>query len=122
MLSRTKIKSRIARKTNPELIETLREALKHKEWIEVAKLLSSSRSKYSSINLSKLEEATTEGDTIVVIGKVLGSGNLNKRIRVCALGYSKEAKEKLKKIKAEIVTIKEEIKANPKAEGIKIIK
>lgn len=74
------------------------------------------------MNLKDIEKVTTEGDTVVVPGKVLGSGNVNKKVRICALNFSESAKEKLKESKGEIVTIIEEIKKNPKAEGIKILR
>ena len=65
---------------------------------------------------------TEEGDTVVVPGKVLSNGEINKKIRIVALSFSKEAEEKLGKKKCEVVSILEEIKVNPKAEGIKILK
>ena len=40
---------------------------------------------------------------------------------MCALGFSLAAREKLKKTKSEVVSINEEIKKNPKAEGIRIL-
>ena len=65
---------------------------------------------------------TKEGDTVVIPGKVLSKGELTKKIRLCALGISEVAREKLKKTKTEYATILEEIKKNPRAEGIKVIK
>ena len=121
MISKTKISKRIRRKINPEIVETLRLAKKNKGWERVAYLISGPTRKYSSINLRKIEKETKEGDTVVIPGKVLGLGTISKKVRVCALNFSESAKEKLKEQKSEIVTIFEEIKKNPKAEGIKII-
>jgi ribosomal protein L18E len=120
-VSKTKIKFNAKRKTNPLVSHTLALALKNKGWLNVAKLLAGPRRKYSKINLSEIDEVTTEGDTVIIVGKVLSSGELKKRIRICSLGFSASALDKLKKVKAEVVTIADEIKKNPKGEGIKII-
>lgn len=120
--SRTHVKDKTKRKTNPILIETIFVARKSKNWFSLAHILSGSSSKLSAVNLSELDAKTTAGDTVVIPGKVLGSGNLTKKIRICALSASLETLEKLKKSKSEFVTILDEIKKNPKAEGIKLIR
>ncbi len=121
-ISRTKIKSHLRKKTSPELAETIKLALKNKNWLPIAKILSSSTRKFSSVNLSEIDEKTSAGDTIVVLGKILSSGDISKKIRISALGISSKALEKLRKSKSSFVQLKEEIKSNPKAEGIKLIK
>ena len=121
-ISKTTIKFNAKRKTNPLVSDTLNLALKNKNWLPIAKTIASSRRKYSSVNLSEIDRQTTAGDTVVVIGKVLGSGDISKKVRVCAFGFSSSALEKLKKSKSEPVSILEEIKKNTKAEGLKIIK
>jgi ribosomal protein L18E len=120
-ISKTKIKFKAKKKTSPEVATALQLALKNKGWLKVAKLISSSRRKYLKINLSEIDENTKDGDTIVIVGKVLSLGNVTKKLRICAFGFSSPARDKLKKAKAEIVSISEEIKKNPKGEGIKII-
>lgn len=110
------------KKTNPELVRTILIAKKNNAWLQIAGMLSVPRRKQASVNLERIERETTEGDTIVVPGKVLGVGDISKRVRVCALSFSKDAIKKLKETKSEIVNIEEEIRINPKAQGIKIIK
>ena len=122
MISKTKLKFRIKRKTNPVLAETLILAMKHPKWGEVAKLLSGSTRKYASINLFEIDKKSEEGDTVVVVGKVLSKGELSKKLRICSVSVSERAKEKVKERKSEIVSLLDEIKKNPKAEGIKILK
>ena len=73
-------------------------------------------------NLKQIENETSEGDTIVIPGKVLGSGEINKKIRICALYFSENAKKKLAINKSQVIRLIEEIKKNPKAEGVKLIK
>jgi ribosomal protein L18E len=121
-LSKTKLKSRVKKKTNPVLAETLQAAIKAPAWNNVAKLLSGSTRNYSSKNLFEIEKETKLGDTVIIIGKVLSKGELTKKVRICALAISEKAQEKLKTTKSEIVSILEEITKNPKAEGIKILR
>ena len=120
-VSKTKVKFNAKRKTHPEVVEALKLALKNKNWLVIAKKIASSRRKYAKVNLSDIEEKTTAGDTVIVIGKVLGTGDVTKKVRICAFSFSKSALDKLKKTKSEIVSITEEIKKNPKAEGLKLI-
>ena len=120
--SKTLVKNQARRKTNTELVETIYLANKNPKWHKVAELLSVPRRRKISVNLEKIDQATKEGDTIIVPGKVLSLGDVTKKIRLAAMSFSSEAEKKLKQKKSEIVKIKQEIKINPRAEGIKIIK
>lgn len=122
IISKTKIKSRTRKKTNPVLVETISTARKNHGWLPVAKMLASPKALHSSLNLSDIDRQTTPGDTVVIPGKVLSGGNLTKKVRICALSISEKAKEKLKESKSEIVSILEEIHKNPKAQGVKILR
>ena len=121
-INRTKIKRNILRKTNPELIKTISLVLKSPAWTQLAKPLSGSNRNLPNINLEDVEEKASVGDIIIFPGKILSLGEITKKIRICALGISKLAKEKLKKTKSEYSSLLQEIKNNPKAQGIKIIK
>ncbi len=121
MKSKTKIDEQAKRKRNPEVVETIMKAKKSKKWLNIAHILSSPRSNKICVNLDKIERETKEGDTVIVPGKVLAKGDISKKIRVVALSFSEEAKEKLENIKGEIRTILEEMKLNPNAQGVKII-
>ena len=58
----------------------------------------------------------------MVPGKVLSQGEISKKIKVVALSFSEKAKEKLLKANCEILSILEEIKKNPDAKRIKILR
>ena len=122
MKTKTKIEKQTKRKTNPELVQTILLAKKSKEWLAIANVLSGSRRNRIDINLEKIDEETKAGDTVVVPGKVLSLGEIDKKIRICALSFSEKAKEKLLSSKCEVVSILDEIKKNPRANGIKILK
>jgi ribosomal protein L18E len=121
-LSNTRLKVRVKRKTNPELLETIKIANENENWKAIAKQLSGPTRLFSSINLKEIDSQTTAGDTVLIIGKVLSSGNLTKKVRIVSLSISGSAKSKLSKTKSEYASILDEIKINKKAEGLKIIK
>ena len=122
MISKTRIDRKMKRKTDMYLVKTIVSAKKGNKWLEVGHLISGPTRKQSKINLRVIEKNTSEGDTVVIPGKVLSEGEISKKIRIAALGFSKKAVEKLKSKKCEIVSIAEEIKSNPEAKGIKILR
>jgi len=83
-----------ANPTNPILIETI-ELLEEQEaslWSDVAENLGKVNRKRPEVNLSDIERNTSEGDTVVVPGKLLGSGRLTKEVKVAAFKASNSAK------------------------------
>ncbi|VVB80214.1 50S ribosomal protein L18e [uncultured archaeon] len=117
--TKTKIEKQLKRKTNPVLVETIILAKKNKPWYKVAEVLSTPTKKQPSVNVGEL---TKENSEIVVIpGKVLSQGSLDKKLKVVALSFSEGAREKILNAKGEAVSILEEIKKNPSGKGIKIL-
>src|SRR3989344_7050703 len=123
MKSKTKIEKQSQRKGNPILIETLRAAKKtgNELWIRVAGILSGPRRTRIAINLDEIEALTSEGDSVVIPGKILSQGEISKKIAVIAFAFSEKTKEKLLKTKSQAITIMEEIKKNPGAKGVRIL-
>ena len=122
MKSANLLKEQAHRKGNPELLETILIAKKHEAWRRVGEILAYPKRKAVLINLGELDKNSKEGDTIVVPGKVLGEGIMSKKIAVVAFAFSKEAEKKLKEKKCDMISVKEEMKKNPKAQGIKLYK
>ena len=121
MKSKTKIEKQLKRKINPEIVETIIAAKKEENWKEVAGILSSSRKNKININLDKINKNAKQGEKILIPGKVLSMGDIDKKVKVIALSFSEKAKEKLLKAKCEVSTILHEIKKNPGAKQIKIL-
>jgi len=121
MKSKTLIDNQAKRKLNPELVETILNAKKNEKWVKIAGILASPRRNKVIANLDEIDKASKEGDTILIPGKILGKGDVSKKLRIVALSFSEEARKKLKDKKCEIVTIREEIKINPKAQGVKTL-
>jgi large subunit ribosomal protein L18e len=122
MKTKTLIEKQLRRKTNPELVETIIAAKKAKAWGEIVGLISTPRKRHISINLSEIDKKAKQGDIIVIPGKVLSQGEISKKIKIVALNFSEKAREKLLKSDSEAISMLKEIKSNPEAKGIKILK
>lgn len=120
-ITKTKIKQRLKRKTNPALKEAIQSALKHDAWFPVARKFSGPTAIQTSINLDELDSKLKDKDIAVIIGKVLSKGELTKKAKIVALSFSAQAKEKLAKAKIQFSTISEEISSNPEAKGVIVL-
>lgn len=118
MISKTKISKRMNKKTNPELVKTIYLAKKNNN-LELASILSRSTRQEIKKNLTDLNN--TKEKIIMVPGKVLGSGDIKKKITISAFSFSEQAKEKLKKAGCEIKTIKKEIETNPELKDVELL-
>ncbi len=121
MKTKSKIEKQLQRKTNSVLVETIIACKKNKNWIKVAEILSGPRKNRINLNLEELNKKVKDEKIVVVAGKILSQGELDKKIKIVALGFSEKAKEKLDKSGSEALTILEEIKKNPEAKGVKIL-
>ncbi len=90
-------------------------------WAAVADLLERPRRRRVAVNLSKINRYASEGEMVVVPGKVLGSGTLEKRVVVAALAFSGKALEKIKASGGRAVTLQEAVRENPRGSRIRII-
>tara|TARA_Y100000034_G_scaffold20729_2_gene23766 strand:+ start:2357 stop:2725 length:369 start_codon:yes stop_codon:yes gene_type:complete len=122
MKSKTKISKQTKKKTNLELVKTIVAAKKKDNWLDIAGIMSGPRKKRVNANLEKINKETKEGETILIPGKVLSNGEITKKLKIIALSFSEKAKEKILKSNSECSYIIEEIKKNPEAKGIKILK
>lgn len=114
--------------TNPELIQLitlLKKESREKQagiWLDIAEYLSKSRSQRIAVNLSRINRNTKRADTIIIPGKLLGSGSIDHAVTVASFGVSEKAKAKLATAKAKYVSIPELLEKNPKGTNIKIIR
>ena len=106
-----------------KLIEKLYKLSKDKKkdaYANIARVLEASSRKQPSKNLFNLQKMTyiVDGDIIVIPGKVLGTGSLEKKITIYALSVSDSAKQKYKGIK----TLNDFCKDNIDFKKLKLIK
>jgi len=122
MKTKTLIEKQTNRKTNLNLVATIKLTKKNDAWLNVAGMISGPKRKRLDVNLDKINDESNDGEIIVVPGKVLSQGEVDKNLKVVALSFSEKAREKLLKAKCEVSTIAEEVKKNPSAKGVKILR
>ena len=101
-------------KTNPNLIELINKLNKQSKsedaaiWKDVADRLSRSNRRTAEVNLSSINRYAVADETILVPGKVLSNGELDKKVNVVALKFSAKAQEKIESAGGECISIDEE--------------
>jgi len=121
-ISNTAIGKRIPRKMDEYIVDTIFAAKNNEKWRAAAQIISGSRRKYSAVNLKRLEYEASDEDIIAVPGKVLGSGNIKKKLKICALYFSASALHKIKQANGDAILLIDEIKKNPNAEKVKLLR
>ncbi len=114
------------RKTGPTNIHmrlTISELRKVKApiWTRVADELAKSTRARRQVNLSRIEKYADGKRTIVVPGKVLGSGELTKKVTIAAWKFSDEAAKKILAAKGQVISLSELAKKEPKGKGVTIL-
>lgn len=113
--------------TNPilrGLIRRLRKLAKETGsdiWSDLAERLNRSNRSRSEVNVSQLNRHTEDGDTVVVPGKVLGSGNLDHSLTVAAFSFSGRARSRIRSVGGETLTIGELLDRNPEGKSVIIM-
>ena len=90
-------------------------------WSRIAYDLEKPSRQRRVVNLSRINRFTKEDEIVIVPGKVLATGELDHKVTVSAFMFSDEAAEKIKKAKADVLTISELLKKNPKGKKVRII-
>jgi len=90
-------------------------------WKDIAKRLEKPSKSWAEVNIRRLSRYAKKGDTVIVPGKLLGSGELSVPITVAAYSFSGSAKTKIKNSGGTSVSIPELVKMNPKGKDVRII-
>lgn len=105
------------------LIQTLKKTANESSiplWKRIAEDLEKPTRQRRIVNIFKIDAYAEDGDTVIVPGKVLGEGDLTKKVTVVAFSFSDEARTKIAK-SGKAMTITELLKSNPKAQKVKIL-
>ncbi len=114
-------------KTNPRLsslIADLKSAARSGDgdvWSDVAERLEKPRRTHAEVNLGRIERYAREDETVVVPGKVLGSGVLRKDVTVAAVDFSGSAAKKIDQV-GETTTLEQAIEDNPAGSNVRVIR
>jgi large subunit ribosomal protein L18e len=90
-------------------------------WKRIAKDLSRSARQRRVVNVAKINRYAKKDETILVPGKVLGSGALNQSLTIAAFSFSESAKKIITDAKGKCLTIPELMKTNPTGKNVRII-
>ncbi len=107
-----------------KLIRRLRKAANEYDapiWDYVAELLSRPARRRVVVNISRINRYAREGETVVVPGKVLGAGNLSKKVTIAAFSFSESALMKIKLAGGKAISIEDLIQENPRGSGVRVI-
>jgi len=115
---------KIPEKDNQVLLSLIETLVKTKKpvWRKIAYELSRPRRQRVEVNLSKIDQFAADDATVVVPGKVLGSGVISKKVTVAAFTFSDSAKKLISSAGGKTVTIDGLHKANPEGRGVIILK
>jgi large subunit ribosomal protein L18e len=115
-------------KTNPRLtslIAELKSASRESGvdvWSDVADRLAKPRRTHAEINLGRIERYAREDETVVVPGKVLGSGALQKGVTVAAVDFSGTAETKIKQADGSAIRLEQALEQNPDGENVRVLR
>ncbi len=90
-------------------------------WKRIASDLEKPTRNRRIVNLFSINKNSKDNETILVPGKILATGELNKKVTIAAYTVSKEAKQKIKNSGSSVVSIYELMEKNPKGKNVRIL-
>ncbi|PIU76011.1 50S ribosomal protein L18e [Candidatus Pacearchaeota archaeon CG06_land_8_20_14_3_00_35_12] len=107
-------------KTDPKLRNLIILLKKQKKafWLRIAQLLARPKSKTAEVNFEKLNKMTSANETVIVPGKLLGTGKLEHPLTIAVFSVSNKAKNEKN---AKLISIEQLLKNNLQGKNIKII-
>jgi large subunit ribosomal protein L18e len=114
-------------KTNPRLasliadLKSVARAGGGDVWSDVADRLEKPRSTHAEVNLGRIDRYARPAETVVVPGKVLGSGALRTEVTVAAVDFSGTAETKIDQV-GESVRLEQALEDNPEGANTRVIR
>jgi large subunit ribosomal protein L18e len=116
------------KKTNPRILQLI-DALKAKSreqnvgiWRDIALRLDKPTRHYAEVNLSKISRYSKDNETVLIPGKVLGTGNIDHPVTVAALNFSMTAEQLIANAQGKCLSIEQLMETNPTGKGVRILK
>ena len=107
-----------------QLAKELKNAAKNNDapiWMKLSKSALKSNSNQKTINLKKIDENSSEGNAVIILGKVLGTGKISHKLSLSSFSISNSAASKIKESGGEVLKFSEMIEKYPTGTGVKII-
>lgn len=115
------------RKKNPNLVELISELEKKAReneapiWRDVARRLESPSRNWAEVNVGKIARYAAENETIVVAGKVLGAGDIDKKVTIAAYRSSESSRKKVESAGGRVISLRALVEENPKGSNVRIM-
>lgn len=90
-------------------------------WRVAGSKVAGPRQNRSLVNIGEIARNTKDGSTVLVAGKVLGSGDLDHIVNVGALSFSQGARSKILKSGGKCFDLEEFMNQNKSAKGVVIL-
>jgi len=90
-------------------------------WRDAAKYLASGTVTWPEVNVARLARVG-DASAVFVPGKVLGTGNIEKKLNVGAFSFSASARSKIEGAGGKTFTIEEFVKKYPGGSGVALVK
>jgi large subunit ribosomal protein L18e len=91
-------------------------------WRQASMMLSSTKAQRVEISLGRMSRIAEAGSTLLVPGKVLGDGILDKKLVVGAFSFSTTARTKIEAAGGSALSLEQLVKKHPKGSGIKLVR
>jgi large subunit ribosomal protein L18e len=119
--------SKRQRKTNPQLHELLEQLYTAsgesgiRLWRDVAKRLERPRRLWRSVNVGHVARHAKANDTVLVPGKLLAAGEIDKPVTVAAFSFSDAAAKKIGESGGRAILLPDLLRENPSGSGVRIL-
>jgi large subunit ribosomal protein L18e len=91
-------------------------------WGDVAARLEKPRRTHAEVNLGRIDRYARDDETVVVPGKVLGSGVVRAGYTVAAVDFSSSAAEKLQQADGEAIPLEQALERNPDGTDVRVVR
>lgn len=114
-------------KTDPNLIELISELKRISRennapiWRDIALRLEKPRRNWAAVNVGHICRNVRKGEVVVVPGKVLGAGDIDKAVTVATFNSSRQAEDKITTAGGKVMSLREMADTNPKGKKVRII-
>lgn len=90
-------------------------------WRSASKLLGRSAVAKVEVNVGRISRIAEDGEALLVPGKVLGMGRMDKKIIIGAFSFSASARSKIVASGGSVMSIEQFVRAYPKGSGAKLV-
>ena len=103
------------------LLERARKEQRAPIWGLASNLLRRSAVAKVEVNVGRISRIVDDGGALLVPGKVLGTGRMEKKVVVGAFSFSTAARSKIIASGGSVMSIEQFVRAHPKGSGVKLV-